>query len=271
MPDKKFDLGDYVEVKDRIARFYDLYGQGRLVTSGYELTREPDDKPKVIVTGLAYRTPDDPHPGVGTSWMYLPGRTSYTLGSEIENAETSAWGRAIGSLGILIDRSIASANEIEAKADPAVAAEEVQRTEITGILSLGTSNQSDGRLRETPTGWMLGFNLTTGPRRWVRVLVRDDMALRLAHGDLELRPGMPLKVFGPIEKAEDHVGDRIVRYQRVTAEKIVADEWELPAETTGPVATPDAAGVPSAESTANPSTPRLFDEATEAELDGALR
>jgi hypothetical protein len=129
---------------------------------------------------------------------------------------------------------------------------EVHREEITGIVSIGTSNQSDGKLRETPTGWMLGFNLTTGPRRWVRVLVRDDMALRLAHGDIELRPSLPLKVFGPVEKAEDHVGDRIVRYQRVTAEKITADEWELP----GP---PPQTG------------PGLFDAATEQELDGALR
>src|SRR3990167_1592067 len=157
MSDKKFDMGDYVEVKDRIKVFYELFGAGRLVTSGYELTNEPDGKPKVIVTALAYRTVDDPHPGVGTSWMYLPGKTSYTAGSEIENVETSAWGRAIGSLGILIDRSIATTNEIEAKADPGIVKDEVHREEITGVLSLGTSNQSDGLLRETPTGWVLGF------------------------------------------------------------------------------------------------------------------
>ena len=270
MSDKKFDLGDYVEVKDRIRVFYESYGGGRLVTSGYELTNEPDGKPKVIVTALAYRSVDDPHPGVGTSWMYLPGKTSYTAGSEIENVETSAWGRAIGSLGILIDRSIATTNEIEAKKDPAVVIEEVRRVEITGIVSFGTSNQSDGKLRETPTGWVLGFNLTTGPRQWTRVLVRDDMALRLAHGDISLPPSLPLRVFGPIEKAEDHVGDRIVRYQRGTAEKITADEWELPAETHGAGPSPDAAGVPEAEPTAEPSAPRLFDEATEAELDAAV-
>ena len=144
---------------------------------------------------------------------------------------------------------------------------EVRRVEITGIVSFGTSNQSDGRLRETPTGWVLGFNLTTGPRQWTRVLVRDDMALRLAHGDIALPPSLPLKVFGPIEKAEDHVGDRIVRYQRVTAEKITADEWELPAETHGAGPSPDAAGVPSAEPTAEPSAPHLFDDEAERQLD----
>jgi hypothetical protein len=101
------------------------------------------------------------------------------------------------------------------------------REEVTGILSIGTSNQSDGNLRETPDGWALGFNLTTGPRQWVRVLVEDDLALALA-GLNRIRPGLPLKVTGLSEKVEDTVKDRIVRYVRITAERIVADEWELP-------------------------------------------
>lgn len=115
MPDKKFDLGDYIEVKDRIAIFYELYPQGRLVTGNVDVLTSPDDKQRVMVRAFAYRTPDDPLPGVGCSWMDLPGTTSYTRGSELENTETSAWGRAIASLGILIDRSIASAQEVQNK------------------------------------------------------------------------------------------------------------------------------------------------------------
>lgn len=114
-PDKKFDLGGYIEVKDRIAKFYELYAQGRLVTGEVRLSNEPDGVPRVMVQGLAYRSPEDTHPGVGWSWMELPGKTTYTKGSELENTETSAWGRAIGSLGILIDGSIASAQEVENK------------------------------------------------------------------------------------------------------------------------------------------------------------
>lgn len=119
MPDKKFDLGDYVEVKDRITKFYELYGNGRLVTGEVTLTSEPDGKPRVMVQALAYRNPEDPHPGVGYSWMELPGKTTYTAGSELENTETSAWGRAIASLGILNDKSIASAQEIANKQEGA--------------------------------------------------------------------------------------------------------------------------------------------------------
>lgn len=109
------DLGDYVQVKDRIARFYELFGQGRIVTTEVRLTREPDDTPRVLVEAKAYRNPEDSLPGVGWSWMELPGKTSFTRGSELENTETSAWGRAIAALGVLVDHSIASQQEINNK------------------------------------------------------------------------------------------------------------------------------------------------------------
>ena len=116
MSEKKgIDLGDYVEVKDRIRLFYELFGGGRLVTDEVTILTDPAGKQRVMIKALAYRTVDDPHPGVGHSWMEIPGRTPYTNGSEIENAETSAWGRAIGSLGILIAGSIATVGEIESK------------------------------------------------------------------------------------------------------------------------------------------------------------
>ena len=66
----KFDLGKYVEVKDRIAILYELYPQARLVTGEVRLTTEPDGKPHVLVQAFAYRSPDDEHPGVG--WRGRP-------------------------------------------------------------------------------------------------------------------------------------------------------------------------------------------------------
>lgn len=234
MSDKfaKDALADYVTVPQRIAQFYELFGQGRLVTGEVRVEMGPDGKSRVIVSAAAYRTPDDPLPGIGWSWMELPGTTQFTRGSELENTETSAWGRAIAALGILVDRSIASRSEVAGKADDRITITPpvIHREEITGLLSLGTSNQSDGNLRETPDGWALGFNLTTGPRQWARVLVEDDLALALAgiHSADIRGAGLPLKVYGPVEKVEDKVGDRIVRYQRITAERIIADTWELP-------------------------------------------
>jgi hypothetical protein len=185
MPDKKFDLGDYIEVKDRIAKFYDLYGNGRLVTGEVRLTTEPDGVPRVLVQGLAYRTPDDPLPGQGWSWMALPGTTSYTKGSELENTETSAWGRAIGSLGILIDRSIASANEVQNKQGAAAPAYDrtapitVGTQEVTpdgGLIGTAIiQGNQDFNLRQSPDGYTLPFRIKNGARSFI-VLAENELA-----------------------------------------------------------------------------------------------
>jgi hypothetical protein len=60
----------------------------------------------------AFRSPDDPRPSHGTAWELVPGPTPFTRGSEAQNAETSAIGRAIANLGIGANRSIASAEDI---------------------------------------------------------------------------------------------------------------------------------------------------------------
>jgi hypothetical protein len=57
-----------------------------------------DENDRVIATGIAYEEADS---------SYI-NKTSY-----IENCETSAWGRALGNLGIGITSSIASKEEIE--------------------------------------------------------------------------------------------------------------------------------------------------------------
>ena len=100
-------LKDYTDVKRRIALFLAQDPDGRLVTAKVKATSEPDGVPRVWVKAKAYRSADDTRPGVGWSWLVLPGSTPYTRGSEIGNAETSAWGRAIGSLGIGIGAGIA--------------------------------------------------------------------------------------------------------------------------------------------------------------------
>jgi hypothetical protein len=102
------DLSGYVEVKDRIAQFKKEYPNGRLQAEivghfeGY-----------VAVKAYAYRTPDDPLPGTGLAWEPVPGRTPYTKDSELQNCETSAWGRAIVA-ALIADASsgVASADEV---------------------------------------------------------------------------------------------------------------------------------------------------------------
>ena len=103
----KFDMSDYVPVNERVESFIKAYPEGSIQSEIVELTGS-----RVTVKAYAYRTPDDPRPGVGHSSLEIPGATPYTKGSEIENAETSAWGRAIAALGFEVKRGIASSEEV---------------------------------------------------------------------------------------------------------------------------------------------------------------
>lgn len=106
----KFDMSDYVPVNERIEAFIKSYPEGSIQSEIVELAAG-----RVTVKAYAYRTPDDPRPGTGHSSLEIPGSTPYTRGSEIENAETSAWGRAIAALGFEVKRGIASSEEVRNK------------------------------------------------------------------------------------------------------------------------------------------------------------
>lgn len=120
-------LDDYVEVAERVEKFFEKYPEGALEPypphDGWKLVQAegweaPKDGEKqvmqtfIVFTAAAYRHDHDPHPGIGTAWEIFPGRTNFTRGSEMQNAETSAWGRALAALGIETKRGIASREEV---------------------------------------------------------------------------------------------------------------------------------------------------------------
>jgi len=95
---------EYVEVNERIRAFRELYPNGSILTD--MLTNENGvcvfkvqviNDGQILATGHAYEKE-------GSTFI---NKTSY-----IENCETSAIGRALGILGIGIDTSIASAEEV---------------------------------------------------------------------------------------------------------------------------------------------------------------
>jgi hypothetical protein len=236
-------LADYVEVKDRIHLFLERYPDGRLVTSEVQWTREPDDKPRVIVRALAYRSPDDPLPGVGHSWMELPGRTPYTAGSELENTETSAWGRAIAALDIGTEKSIASKNEIEAKADapapkkaatasPPVSDEPRSLGPETDEGAIYLHGTSDGNTRETPSGVALAFGLNCGAYNIPQVLLLDGLARDVADtcaGNPKLLEGLRVTVEGELfEVPVVKDGRRVSTFRRLVASRVISSDWTLP-------------------------------------------
>jgi hypothetical protein len=86
--------------------------------TGRELL-EVGDKLYLVCTVTAWRSADDPIPSIASAWEPLPGVTPYTRNSELMVGFTSALGRALGYMGIGIQSSIASANEVNARRDDA--------------------------------------------------------------------------------------------------------------------------------------------------------
>jgi hypothetical protein len=135
-------MDDYIDVPARIALFAAKYPEGSLQGDGY-FVRDVEEK---IVgyhyVARAYRTAADERPGVGTAYEPIPGKTPYTRDSEVMNAETSAWGRAIVALGFET-KKIASAEEVRARQKPVEepkAAKAVPQAEVhEPASSTGTS------------------------------------------------------------------------------------------------------------------------------------
>lgn len=91
-------LDSYNDVPSRIAEFREKHPDGSLQPADLAepfKVLEIAGQTFIAYTAAAYRTPDDPRPGIGAAYECFPGRTPYTKGSELQNAETSAWGRAI--------------------------------------------------------------------------------------------------------------------------------------------------------------------------------
>jgi hypothetical protein len=124
-----FDLSDYNTVPERLQEFFKKHPEGSL-QGDYVFERVPmyvkdkdtgeakllGEKTFLVYRAKAYRTPDDPVPGVGTAWEPCPGTTPYTRDSEMQNAETSAWGRAIVAVGAADTRKgVASREEVQAR------------------------------------------------------------------------------------------------------------------------------------------------------------
>lgn len=125
-------LNDYVDVAARIAEFRAKYPEGSLqpldLTQPYRV-ETIGDKTYIVVVAAAYRSPGDQRPGIGMAYEQWPGRTPYTRDSELQNAETSAWGRAIvAALAADTKKGITSAEEVRNRqADQQAAAEQAER------------------------------------------------------------------------------------------------------------------------------------------------
>ena len=124
----------YVEVNQRIKAFRMLYPNGSIQTNIESLENGVcvmravvfDDEQNVLGIGHAYEKE-------GNGFI---NQTSY-----IENCETSAVGRALGMIGIGIETSIASAEEVQ---NAMLQQEEKKTVNATKVKALETRCESDG-------------------------------------------------------------------------------------------------------------------------------
>ena len=116
---------DYVDVAARLREMRDKYPELSMQKVEMEFVSMAG-KDWVVYTAAAYRTPDDVRPGIGTAWEPIPGPTPYTKDSEVQNAETSAWGRALVAIGADTKAGIASAEEVTNRTGGSAQREPVQ-------------------------------------------------------------------------------------------------------------------------------------------------
>lgn len=132
------DLSNYVDVPSRFALALDKWPDLRVVESPPEVVTV-GDQTFISVTMTVYRTPDDLIPARGCAWEPIPGKSSFTRGSEMMNASTSALGRAIGLM--MPFGKMASMEEVRNRQPDTRTQKPAERTE-----SLGDS-PSDAQLR----------------------------------------------------------------------------------------------------------------------------
>ena len=110
-----YSLEGYVDVAQRIRQLrakhpeavlrpYDPANPFRIIEIG--------GREFIVYTAACYRTPDDTMPAIAVAAEPALGNTNFTKNSEVMNAETSAWGRAIMACLAVDEPHIASANEV---------------------------------------------------------------------------------------------------------------------------------------------------------------
>lgn len=124
-----FDLDpNYKQVPERIADLKKAHPEARLRPTNpdkpywLESVEMSDSegnlftKTFIVYSASCYRDSTDQLPGIGIAWEPFPGTTPYTRNSELQNAETSAWGRAIIATLASESKTIASAEDVRNRA-----------------------------------------------------------------------------------------------------------------------------------------------------------
>ena len=98
----QFNLEDYEPVQNRIAKFYEKYPDGRIIT---DMERYEDKL--IIFKAILYKSGEDFSNGIvlSTGWAQeTEGKGFVNQNSALENCETSSIGRALANIGLHGDK-----------------------------------------------------------------------------------------------------------------------------------------------------------------------
>jgi hypothetical protein len=169
---------NYEDVATRIQRFYKKYPEGSIRTARREFI-QVGGKDVVVMDAVVYRSPDDRYPGTGTAMELVPLQGRFPW-SSIEVCETSAWGRALASIGLGGQR-IATKDEVEAKVVPTADASEVA-SEFIAWAKRQKLQRDDLKLALTAMGVSVGNKL---PSTVIKTMTDDQLVSlkeRLSNG-----------------------------------------------------------------------------------------
>lgn len=174
---------DYVDVAERIREFREKYPDGTLQQVSCEFVQAGTEW-GVLFTAAAYRNQEDARPAHGTAWEPFPGKTNFTRGSEVQNAETSAWGRAIIAAGAADAKRVASANEVANRQADAQALDAAFASATAGKPSPPAPNKQLAAISEAfdgsiePAGEAVDYTFKFGKYNGKHISEADDSYLK---------------------------------------------------------------------------------------------
>ena len=143
---EKFNLDNYVPVHERLEQFWEKYPEGHIVTQVVEANAD-----SILIKAEVYRNSDEATQLVpaATGHAFEDRNSGYVnKTSHVENAETSAIGRALANLGFEIKKGIAIREEIQ----------KVQRAEFR--QSKETKPDRRAELLNTLSARLIDYNKT---------------------------------------------------------------------------------------------------------------
>lgn len=154
-------MDNYVDVAERIRLLKERYPEASLQPADpsrpFWIEDVPNVGPRLVYVAACYRTPTDPRPGIGMAWEPIPGVTSFTKGSELMVAETSAWGRAIVAALAADSQKIASADEVRNRQE-----QHKPQPQQSNVVSMPTKAAKQG-----------GGQASEAQRKFVHVLLKQ--------------------------------------------------------------------------------------------------